>query len=488
MPDDVPAALFCPECAHSFASPPAAGSGPVVCPCCGKQVELIDYARMPLRPALSAPTKRATPSAPDRALWAAAGVSAALVVAVAAAAWTGRSSLALWCGVLGAAAASVILCRFALLAQSLKRTRHAQERAERSLMIATASLEAAAAVNRGFHKNLANVVAEERRRVQAEQTSLLAKLNEEKEQVAWRVRRVEDQMKIVRALGDRILDVAMDRVLENLTARNFDACRRELNEAFAFCRDHDYPLSRQQEEQFLLKLAHRYNQELRSEQERQRQAALAHRLQSERQVDEEVASEISRAAAESAVLRRKLAEAQAASDTAESSSTTLKRLRDELHAVEQRAAEVSTIGGNLQAGHVLVLSNVGSFGPGVLKICMTRRLDFQDAVAEMSREATPFPFDVHMAISTQRASELLHELHDALHAVRINRVDFGRDFFRTDVDTVWRLVAARHGGVECRTEPAAEEHRQSVAMDDEQFRQATAVMQGAATSTEVRFD
>ncbi|MBR2002783.1 MAG: GIY-YIG nuclease family protein, partial [Thermoguttaceae bacterium] len=43
-----------------------------------------------------------------------------------------------------------------------------------------------------------------------------------------------------------------------------------------------------------------------------------------------------------------------------------------------------------KAGHVYILSNEGSFGPGVYKIGMTRRLDPRVRVAELSSASVPF--------------------------------------------------------------------------------------------------
>ena len=488
MGDDAPTTLFCPECAQAVTASRAAFAAPLHCPHCGKNGVFVDYARVTIKSLPIAKARSRSLAGPSRALCLVAILTGVLVLATAVTVWSGRASTAMWCGVIAAAVAVAMLTRLARLQSGLNRTQRARQRAERALTVSNATLESAAAINRGFQKNLANVVADERRRVQTKNAAQLAKIAEEREQVAWRVRRVEDQTRIVRALGDRILDDAMEQILNELTARNFDACRKRLAEVFAFCRDHEYPLSRQRQEDFLLKLAHCYNQELREEQERQQRDAVAARLRAEQQVSEEVVTEISRAESQRALLRQKLAEAQAANDTAESSSTTLKRLRNELLAVDQRAQDAASIQRNPRAGHVLVMSNVGSFGPGVLKICMSRRLDPQDAVRELSHAATPFPFDVHMVVSSERASELLHALHDSLHHTRINRVDLGRDFFRTEVDDVWRLVVALHGAVEYQQEPAAEEHAQSTAMNDEEFRKVTQVMHGVAGSVEVRFD
>ena len=78
-----------------------------------------------------------------------------------------------------------------------------------------------------------------------------------------------------------------------------------------------------------------------------------------------------------------------------------------------------------------VLSNIGSFGEGVYKIGMTRRLEPQDRVRELGDASVPFPFDVHMMISCDDAPSLENALHRESHKQRVNKVNFRKEFFRT---------------------------------------------------------
>ncbi len=50
-----------------------------------------------------------------------------------------------------------------------------------------------------------------------------------------------------------------------------------------------------------------------------------------------------------------------------------------------------------KTGHVYVISNIGSFGEGVYKIGMSRRLEPMDRVRELGGASVPFPFDVTAA-------------------------------------------------------------------------------------------
>ena len=63
--------------------------------------------------------------------------------------------------------------------------------------------------------------------------------------------------------------------------------------------------------------------------------------------------------------------------------------------IDRRIAENDYRVANIRAGYVYVISNVGSFGPGIVKIGMTRRLDPMDRVRELGDASVPFGFDVH---------------------------------------------------------------------------------------------
>ena len=122
-----------------------------------------------------------------------------------------------------------------------------------------------------------------------------------------------------------------------------------------------------------------------------------------------------------------------------------------------------------KAGHVYVLSNIGSFGEGMYKIGMTRRLEPQDRVRELGDASVPFPFDVHMMISCDDAPTLENALHRELHKQRVNRVNFRKEFFRVDFDSIRRIVESQRGEVEYHAEPEALQYRESVSMLDEDY-------------------
>jgi hypothetical protein len=100
---------------------------------------------------------------------------------------------------------------------------------------------------------------------------------------------------------------------------------------------------------------------------------------------------------------------------------------------------------------------------------MTRRLEPLDRVRELGDASVPFAFDVHMMISCDDAPKLENALHREFHKQRLNRVNFRKEFFRVDLESIRRFVEANHGQVDFVADPAASEYRESLAMTDEDY-------------------
>ena len=134
-----------------------------------------------------------------------------------------------------------------------------------------------------------------------------------------------------------------------------------------------------------------------------------------------------------------------------------------------------------RSGHVYVLSNIGSFGEGIYKIGMTRRLEPLERVNELGDSSVPFRFDVHALIYTEDAPRLENALHEEFAARRVNRINLRREYFRVALEEIMAAVERHHGIVTFVTKPTAEEYRKSSAIrDDEQPRPSSPVDQAGA--------
>jgi len=137
------------------------------------------------------------------------------------------------------------------------------------------------------------------------------------------------------------------------------------------------------------------------------------------------------------------------------------RISEQLAEVEQAVQEVDYREANIRAGYVYVISNIGSFGTEMIKVGMTRRLDPMDRIRELSDASVPFNFDVHALFFSSDAVGIEAEMHQRLSDVRVNLVNFRREFFRATPAKVKHLLGDLAGELlEFHEVPEALEYRQ----------------------------
>ena len=118
---------------------------------------------------------------------------------------------------------------------------------------------------------------------------------------------------------------------------------------------------------------------------------------------------------------------------------------------------------NRKAGYVYVISNIGAFGENIYKIGMTRRLDPQERIDELSDASVPFNFDVHALIFTEDAPGLEAALHNAFESRKVNKINTRREFFAVSLDEIKAEVRKNFDKtVEWIDVPEAEQYRQSL--------------------------
>lgn len=136
------------------------------------------------------------------------------------------------------------------------------------------------------------------------------------------------------------------------------------------------------------------------------------------------------------------------------------RLLAEVEDGQRALDEVDHRATNLRLGHVYVISNVGAFGEGIVKIGMTRRMEPMERVHELGDASVPFRFDVHTLVYSEDAVSLETRLHQKFASQRLNKVNLRREFFRVSPAQVREaLVELGATIVEYRDEPLAEEFR-----------------------------
>ena len=105
----------------------------------------------------------------------------------------------------------------------------------------------------------------------------------------------------------------------------------------------------------------------------------------------------------------------------------IKELEERMKEMEEKKRTISQAE-ITKTGHVYVISNVGSFGDGVYKIGMTRRLEPLDRVKELGDASVPFPFDIHAMIRTTNAPGLENALHKHFDNKRVNLENTRKEF------------------------------------------------------------
>ena len=147
--------------------------------------------------------------------------------------------------------------------------------------------------------------------------------------------------------------------------------------------------------------------------------------------------------------------AEGKAEDAERAAAKVTEIQDAIDGVTRRAA-------NIKAGHVYIISNLGAFGPDVVKIGMTRRLDPMDRVRELGDASVPFRYDVHALIPSDDAVGLETHLHHRLDSCRMNLVNMRREFFRAHPSQVKAILDELGEAVlHWKDEPEALEWRQS---------------------------
>lgn len=124
-------------------------------------------------------------------------------------------------------------------------------------------------------------------------------------------------------------------------------------------------------------------------------------------------------------------------------------------AAEARARE-------LRAGWVYIASNVGSFGPDVYKIGMTKKEDPDMRLTELSDASVPFPFELHARVQSEDAIGLKTELHQYFSDYSFNMANTRREFFKVPFSQIKEKLLELDPNAEIvREEPEAQEYKRS---------------------------
>lgn len=196
---------------------------------------------------------------------------------------------------------------------------------------------------------------------------------------------------------------------------------------------------------------------MRKEQEKEEAREHRAQLREQRRVEQELAAQRAKLDKEREHLTNALAALRrSGQDDAE--------LTAQLAAVDEAIATNDYRAANVRAGYVYVISNRGAFGPGVVKIGLTRRLEPMDRVRELGDASVPFHFDVHALFFSDDAVGVEADLHRRFADRAVNQVNVRKEFFFASPGEVRDALADTIGTslLEYAETPTSEEFWQSV--------------------------
>lgn len=206
------------------------------------------------------------------------------------------------------------------------------------------------------------------------------------------------------------------------------------------------------------------------EQEKEEQRRIREQIREEEKARREIERALKEAAKEEETLHKAMekARAQVAKATEEQRAemeAKLAELEVKLQEAEARNQRALSMAQQTKAGHVYVISNVGSFGEDVYKVGMTRRLEPLDRVKELGDASVPFAFDVHAMIWCDDAPALEHTLHKRFVQAQVNKVNPRKEFFRLPLQELRQVVEEHDIDASWTMTAKAAEYRESLAIE-----------------------
>lgn len=204
--------------------------------------------------------------------------------------------------------------------------------------------------------------------------------------------------------------------------------------------------------------------------DREEQRALKERLRDEERAQREFERSMKEAAKEEELIRKAMAKVQVEVDRATDEQRAkyeaqLRQLTEKLKEAEEKNQRALSMAQQTKAGHVYVISNIGSFGEHVYKIGLTRRLEPLDRIHELGDASVPFEFDVHAMMRSDDAPALERELHKRFIGNQVNKVNPRKEFFRVDLGAIRAQVDQLGLQVQWTLAAECREFRESQALD-----------------------
>ena len=208
------------------------------------------------------------------------------------------------------------------------------------------------------------------------------------------------------------------------------------------------------------------------EQDREEQRRLQEQIREEEKVQRECERAIKEAAKEADAIKKVMEKVQQQVAEANESQraeyeTKLQELEAKLKVAEEKSQRALSMAQQTRAGHVYVISNIGSFGEDVFKIGMTRREKPLDRIRELGDASVPFGFDVHAMIKSEDAPTLEKQLHRLFVRQQVNKVNPRKEFFRLGITDIHREVGSLGVNAQWTMKAEAQHYRETLHIEQQ---------------------
>jgi hypothetical protein len=267
----------------------------------------------------------------------------------------------------------------------------------------------------------------------------------------------------------------VDSILSRTRAENFGTLEQQIRDAFALVNNNgaafrnariteDYLQAR------LTELKWATAVKALRDREREEQRRIREQMREEEKAQREIERALKESAREEEALQKAMEKVQAqvakASEAQRAAfEAKLAEIKARLVEAEARNQRALSMAQQTKAGHVYVISNVGSFGENLYKVGMTRRLEPLDRVRELGNASVPFGFDVHAMIWSENAPALETELHKRFVHAQVNKVNPRKEFFRFSLNDLRQHVETMGIEVSWTMAALAAEYRESIAIE-----------------------
>ena len=267
----------------------------------------------------------------------------------------------------------------------------------------------------------------------------------------------------------------VDSILTRSKSDNYGTLERQIQDAFALVNNNGAAFrdARLTEEYLQARLA-----ELRwmsavlavREREKEEQRAIREQMREEERARREIERALKDAAKEEESLQKAMEKVRAQVEKASDEQRVrfeveLAALQEKLKQAEERNQRALSMAQQTRAGHVYVISNIGSFGEDVYKVGMTRRLEPLDRVRELGDASVPFAFDVHAMIWSDDAPTLERALHKEFVRSQVNKVNPRKEFFRLGLTKLRQAIESKGIEASWTMSAAALEYRESLSLE-----------------------